>query len=201
MIDFDHLLFNIEFDSRTPAPGALLVAEPFLRDAYFQHAVICLIEYAPSSTAMGIVMNHPTAYSLAHLISSIDPVLEIPVFCGGPLSCDRLYYMHTLGTEIIPDSRKIKQGLYIGGDFNAMTHYVNSGYPTEGCIRFFVGYSGWSQCQLDQELNEHTWAVADFDTPESLLTGRGDKYWHRKVRTLGSDFRGWRYHPQNPQAN
>ncbi len=29
MIDFDHLLFNIEFDSRTPAPGALLVAEPF----------------------------------------------------------------------------------------------------------------------------------------------------------------------------
>lgn len=201
MIDYDNVLFNINISSGMPCPGALLISEPFLREEHFAHSVICLVDYQQASTAMGIVMNHPTAYTLQGLVQGVTRREQIPVWCGGPMSCDRLYFLHTLGQDIIPESRQIADGLWIGGNFDSMLRYVNDGYPIEGHIRFFIGYSGWSREQLDEELRNHVWAVMEPLSLQSLLTGGNDAYWHRHVRALGDAFRGWLYHPRNPQAN
>lgn len=202
MIDYESEIFNINIASPAiPRPGALLVSEPFLREDYFRHSVITLVEYEFGSTAMGVVMNHPTGYHLHSLIEGVRRKEEIPVFCGGPLSCDRLFFMHTLGNEIIPETNEVAPGLFMGGDFKAMKQYVNAGYPIEGYIRFFIGYSGWSREQLDEELASKVWAVAECEETHRLLTGSNDSYWHRYVRSLGDDFRCWLYHPCNPQCN
>lgn len=200
MINFESVLFNIDISSQLPHPGALLVAEPFLREQYFNHAVICLIDYRINKESMGIVLNRTTNYTLNSLVDKISVKDEIPVFCGGPMSCDRLYFIHTLG-DIIPDSREIVHGLYIGGNFDAMLDYVNSGYPTEGKIRFFIGYSGWDIGQLDGELRKSVWAVTDIPEIDTLLTGEENSYWHNLVRSMGKRYRGWLYHPQNPMVN
>ena len=201
MINFDSLLFNIDFQQRLPGPGSLLVAEPFLREKYFHHSVICLVDYEPGGSAMGIVLNRQTGTPLQSLISGITVERPIPVFCGGPMSCDRLYFIHSLGS-IIPGSKPIADsGLYIGGSFEAMTDYVNSGYPVEGCIRFFIGYSGWSERQLDEEIGNNVWAVAETPSAEMVLTAEEDAYWHRTVRAMGDDYRGWLFHPWNIHAN
>lgn len=200
MIDFDNILFNINISSGMAHPGALLVAEPFLKDQYFGHSVILLVDYAPANNAMGIVINRPTAYTLQGLVKGINQEKEIPVWCGGPMSCDRLYYVHTIGA-LLPGAKEISPGLFIGGDFEAMIEYVNSGCPLEGCIRFFIGYSGWSPGQLDEELRNHVWAVMEVPEKDRLLTGTDESYWHRHVRSLGNEFRGWLYHPRNPQMN
>jgi len=201
MIDFESLLFNIDVSTRCiPRPGALLVAEPFLRERYFHHAVICLVDYEPRGEAMGIVLNNRTSYTLQDLLPAVTATEPIPVFCGGPMSCERLYFMHTLG-DLIPDSREICQGIYIGGDFDTMLSIVNDGYPCEGNLRFFLGYSGWGTGQLDEELLKNVWAVTDIPSFQNLLSGEEDAYWHRIVRTLGKNYRGWLYHPRNPHSN
>lgn len=200
MLDFDSLLFNIDISSKVARPGSLLVAEPFLRDNYFSHSVIWLVDYAIGKSAMGIVLNHPTGYTLQQLLGEITATEPIPVFCGGPMSCDRLYFVHTLGS-IIPEARHIGGDLYIGGNFADMIAYVNSGYPTTGHIRFFLGYSGWETGQLDEELHKNVWAVAEIPDSSEALTSGGDPYWHSIVRSMGAPFRGWRYHPQNLHAN
>lgn len=200
MIDFDSLLFNIDINSRMARPGSLLVAEPFLRDAYFSHAVVTLVECGVGEKAMGIVLNHPIGYTLQELVPDVKRRDEIRVHCGGPMSCDRLYFVHTLG-QIIEGSRQITDGLFIGGDFNEMLAYVNSGYPLEGVMRFFLGYSGWDAGQLDEELRSSVWAVADMPSATDALTLDDDAYWHNIVRSLGPDYRGWQYHPKNPTAN
>ncbi len=183
-----------------PHPGAVLIAEPFLRDEYFSHAVICLVDYATDKSSMGIVLNRQTAYTLQGLVNSVTREDPVPIFCGGPMSCDRLYFLHTLG-DILPGSKEISEGLYIGGDFDTVTDYVNSGYPVDDRLRFFIGYSGWSERQLDSELKENVWAVAEIPPYYPILSGAEDAYWHRWVKLLGSDFRGWRYHPMNPHVN
>lgn len=200
MIDFDKKIFNIDIPGKSPSVGSLLVSEPFLKEDYFHHTVICMADYAPDSTAMGIVLNRQTAYTLQGLISGITIEQPIPVFCGGPMAYDRLFFLHTLG-DIIPDSRQITEGLYVGGDFNAIINYINHGYPLEGYVRFFVGYSGWSRLQLDEEISNKVWAVTESTDNNALLTGSEDSFWHRYVRQLGNDYRGWRYHPRNPHAN
>jgi len=201
MIDFESLLFNIDINSeRIPRGGSLLVAEPFLREQYFHHAVICLVDYEPRGSAMGVVLNNPTSYTLQDLVSKVTVKTPIPVFCGGPMSCDRLYFIHTLG-DVIPESRHINDSLSIGGDFETLLSVINDGYDIDGAVRFFVGYSGWSPGQLDDELIKKVWAITEILDPHTLLMGAEDQYWHRIVRSMGSDFRGWLYHPRNPHYN
>lgn len=193
-------IFNINIEAKQPQLGSLLVSEPFLKDEYFGHSVICLIDFERDSNPMGVVMNHRTAYTLDQLIEGIESEQEIAVWCGGPVATDRLYFMHTLG-DMIPDSREIVPGLYVGGDFEWMKNYVNSGLPIDRFIRFFIGYSGWSHEQLAQEITDNVWAVTDIKSPSALLEGGEDSYWHLLVRQLGSDYRNWLYHPRNPHLN
>ncbi|MCM1349395.1 MAG: YqgE/AlgH family protein [Firmicutes bacterium] len=201
MINFDKTIFNINIPSPNPTQGSLLVAEPFLRDACFHHGVIALIDHDSPSGSMGVVMNRQTSHTLQSVLDSVKVKTPIPLFCGGPMSVDRLFFVHTLDESIIPGSRTIAPGLFVGGDFDSMLDYVNDGYPIDGHVRFFLGYSGWSPGQLDEEISNSVWAVASIPSAHQLLSGTEDAYWHRCVRMLGNDYRGWRYHPRNPHSN
>ena len=128
MTNIDSLLFKIEMNHRTPFAGALLVSEPYLREDYFCHAVICIVEYEVGSSTMGIVLNKATDLTLNSLVPQINKDISIPIYCGGPLSCARLYFIHTLG-DINPQSQKISDGLFIGGDVEAIIAFINSGFP------------------------------------------------------------------------
>ena len=195
------LLFNIDLSTGVePAEGRLLVAEPFLREDYFNHAVILLIDYGHGTSAMGTVLNNPTDYTLDELIEGVHTERQVPVYCGGPVAGDRLYFIHTLG-DIVPETRPVAPGLYVGGDFQTILSIVNDGYDLDGHIRFFVGYSGWSPGQLDEEIAKNVWAVARVQAPQSLLRTSGDTMWHNQVRHMGPSFKGWLYHPRNITAN
>lgn len=200
MTELESLLFNISISPNTPQQGALLIAEPFLREEFFCHAVICLVDYDENKSTMGIVLNKPTSYNLDEVIPNITLNTKIPVYCGGPVSYDRLFYIHTLG-NIIPNSKLIHNGLYIGGDLDAIIDYINLGFKTTGMIRFFIGNSGWGAGQLDNELKQYVWAVTNPTNYTNLLIGEGDKYWRRYVKTMGKEYRGWHYHPENPKMN
>ncbi len=194
-------LFNIDNAGGSPRPGALLVAEPFLRESYFNHAVICIIDHGSGKNTMGLVLNRQISHTLSDLVDGIDGGEKIPVFCGGPMSSDRLFFLHTLGPDIINGAREVVKGLWVGGDFDQMKDYIAKGYPTEGHVRFFIGYSGWSPQQLEAELAKKVWAVTEISDPGQLLIGADNSYWHAAVRRLGPAFRGWQFHPQNPLAN
>lgn len=200
MNTLDSIIFNIKMSSATPHAGALLVAEPFLRESYFNHAVICLVNYEKGKGVMGVVLNKMTRYTLGELVSAIMVECEIPVFCGGPMSQDHLYFIHTLG-DAIPGSRHIIDDLYIGGDFDMVVDLINSGYDVSGSIRFCLGYSGWDAGQLEDELRKGVWAVTDIPDSNNLLVGQENGYWHSMVRSMGEKYRGWLYHPQDPRMN
>lgn len=200
MSGLDKSLSRINMPTGSPKPGALLVAEPFLREEYFNHAVISLIEYDCGGTAMGLVLNKPTGYTLGEAIEGIDIEVDIPIYCGGPVSCDRLFYIHTLGDEL-RGSQQLAEGLYIGGDFESVKAYVNMGLPTDGRIRFFVGYTGWSPGQLDEEIANHVWAVVPRPANNEIFHEDGDAFWYHVVKSMGEPYRHWLYHPVNPQLN
>lgn len=198
----NHHLFDIKVVHRDITPGCLLVSEPFLREDYFNHAVILLADYNRHEGAMGVVLNNRLeGHHLQGLISGIKTKKPIEVFCGGPVNSDRLFFIHTL-PEIFPDGQEISPGLFIGGDFDSVVDYINSGYPLDETIRFFVGYSGWSPAQLEAECVRNVWAVTpNFMTPSETLTGAEDSYWHKVVRRMGPPYSNWLLHPKNPSFN
>jgi len=184
------------------APGKLLVAEPFSDESYFSHAVVSLIDYDAAGGAMGVVLNNLTDSKLSEMLDDMPVHVDVPVFCGGPLALNRLFFLHTLGDSIIPRARQYMPGVYVGGDFEAMLDYINSGYEVEGVVRFFVGYSGWEEGQLESEIAGGCWAVGD--APErvaELLCGSGDAFWHKAVKNLGATYRAWRLVPRSVFVN
>lgn len=200
MKTLETLLFSIDQPRRNVASGTLLVAEPFLRESYFNHAVVCLVDYGENEKAMGLTLNKATSYTLGNLVSRVVRPEPIPVFCGGPLSLNHLFFLHRLG-DILPGAKPVGNGVYFGGEFDIMVDYVNSGAPIDGQVRFFLGYSGWDVGQLADELLNNVWAVVDDFDEHKLLCGIDDAYWHNYVKMLGNDYRGWLYHPHNPQLN
>lgn len=184
----------------TPATGRLLVSEPSLTDPHFNHSVVCLIDYSDNDEALGIVLNRATPFTLDRAIDGVKPGISVPVFAGGPVGNDRLVYLHTLG-PLLRNSREISKGLYLGGEIDDALDYVNSGCDIEGSIRFFIGYSGWSRGQLTDEIKERSWVVAEPVDPHLLLSQSDNTLWHTVVRSLGEDYRDWRYSPLFPHLN
>lgn len=203
MKNIDTSFFNVRSLQMPTEAGDLLVAEPFLTENWFDHAVISIIDHNDDEGTTGVVLNVPILSTLDEVLDGVerkgDPVT---VFCGGPLSHDRLYFVHTLGDEVIPDARPYAPGLWIGGDFNAAVRYVNEGYPLDGMIRFFIGYSGWAPGQLKREIKESTWAVLKPSmSPAEQLSGFGDAMWHDAVRQLGDRYRPWQMVPKEARDN
>lgn len=199
----DKSIFNLKTIKLPVHEGDLLIAQPFLDEDWFSRAVISVIDYDRKNGATGVVLNNLMTYTLGEVLDGVAPgAHDIPVFCGGPVSQDRLYFIHTLGTQIFAGAREYAPGLYIGGDFDSAMQYVNEGYPVDGCLRFFVGYSGWSPGQLEQEMRDDTWAISPvIGEPADLLRGEGDPYWHRIVRQMGTAYRSWQLLPRDLHAN
>lgn len=200
MKDLDKTLFGIDISTPMPHEGSLLVSEPFLDDNYFSHAVITLVDYTPGRSAMGMVMNRTSGYTLGQMIEGFDDDVDIPVYIGGPMSRNRMFYIHRLG-NLFNDSVEIIPGLWIGGDYNQVLQYIREGYPADNLIRFFIGYSGWDGNQLEDEIRDHVWAVTTPMSPQQMLTGANDTYWHKVVRRMGPRYRGWQLQPMFPNAN
>lgn len=202
MKDITTNLFRVKGETYTPSCSLLLVAQPFMKEAYFNHGVVSLIDYIPSEGATGVVLNNRTEFVLPDLLDGISSECDVPVYCGGPVGQDRLFFIHTLGPDIIPKARRFAPGLYVGGDFDAVREYINASYPVEGAIRFFVGYCTWDAGQLEQELRKEEWAQAPApESPALMLFDSGDRYWHRTVRSLGSAYRSWTLMPRNVSCN
>lgn len=52
-------IFKITHNDVLPIQGSILIAEPFLQDAYFQRSVVLLIEHTEHGS-MGFVLNKKT---------------------------------------------------------------------------------------------------------------------------------------------
>ena len=200
MKDLDNTLFSIDISTSIPQPGSLLVAEPFLSDEYFNHSVISLVDYAQGESSMGIVMNRKSGYTLGQMIEGFDDNVDIPIYIGGPMSRNRMFYIHQLG-GLFTGAVEIQTGLWIGGNYNQVLEYVRDGYPADNLIRFFIGYSGWEKGQLENEITQHVWAVTSPMEPADMLSDSDDAYWHKVVKKMGDKYRGWQMHPMVPTAN
>lgn len=151
-------IFKIQSNNVLPSRGKILISEPFLRDATFGRSVILLVDHTEEGT-MGLVINKQLPLLLNDVVMEFKYLDEIPLYKGGPVATDTLFYLHTL--EKIPGSIPVSKGLFLNGDFEEIKKYILQGNKVNECIRFFLGYSGWESNQLHSEIKENTWLVSE----------------------------------------
>ena len=164
--------------------GKVLIAEPFMVDPNFRRSAVLLCEHNDEGS-IGFIMNKPLQMSIDELIEDF-PEFESEVFFGGPVQTDTIHYMHNLG-ELLEDSVEISRGVYWGGDFEKLKFLIQSKLVESGNIRFFVGYSGWSEGQLSDEMNYGSWVVANMD-PNYLFNSDPSELWSKVMYNQGNAF-------------
>ncbi len=190
-------IFKIQSNNESLATGKLLLSEPFLVDNIFERSVILMIEHTPQGS-MGIVLNKPMPVMVNEFVEEFNELGDIPLFKGGPVGEDILFYLHTFGD--VPGAFSIAEGLYLNGDFNTIKQYLLEGDKKLDTIRFFLGYAGWSDEQLRSEIAENTWIIGKADL--SLIQQQDTRnMWRRCMEKLGGKYRAWARFPLYPVLN
>ena len=162
--------------------GKVLLAEPFMLDGNFKRSVILMCEHT-SDGSLGFILNKSLDMKINDLIADF-PEIDAPVFYGGPVQTDTIHYIHNVG-HLLDDSQEIMSGIYWGGNFEQLKVLVKKELILPRNIKFFVGYSGWSKGQLDEELQLGSWIISEMDM--NYVFGKGEKGLWKKVLSNKGD--------------
>lgn len=201
MNDWDQDIYHLNDEQPLPVRGSLLVAKPTVDDFFFKHSLVLMVDGDEGDGAMGVMVNHYMGYNLRDILPDIESTEEIPLFLGGPVGTQMLFYIHTLGPEVIPEAIGVGDNVWFGGDFEAVKRYVELGAPIEGRIKFIVGYSSWGKDQLASELERHDWAVLNQGDKQLIMGDGDDDLWREAVSRFGNRYRLWLSLPNDPTNN
>jgi len=166
--------------------GKILLAEPYMLDPNFRRASIIICEHNnESGGSLGFIFNKPLQTNIDELIPDF-PEFESEVYFGGPVQTDTVHYIHTFG-DLLEESHEIAKGVYWGGDFEKLKFLIDSKLVKSNQIRFFIGYTGWSEGQLEEEMKVGTWLLADF-YPNYLFKSPASKLWKQIMYNKGNAF-------------
>lgn len=200
MEDLNLDIFNLLDSQPEPTRGSMLVAKPTVEDFCFKRSVTILVDHDKDGS-MGVIVNKPTRVTLNELMPEIECNEPLPLYLGGPVGTNMLFFLHTLGADVIPESVQLAPGVYFGGDFEVLKMFMESGEKLAGRLKFMVGYSGWTSGQLDSELKRHDWAVLKENAPSIIFDTSDDNTWDKAVATFGDHYRLWRTWPDDISLN
>jgi putative transcriptional regulator len=189
--------FKIEANNIAPQKGRILIAEPFLNDIYFKRSIVFITEHN-SEGSIGFVLNKPVNMHISEVVSDF-PSFDCELSIGGPVNTNTVHYIHTLG-DLIPNSVKVCDDIYWGGDFETLKQLIKDGAIDKSQIRFFLGYSGWVPKQLDEELAQNSWLVANIE-PKMVMSYNMNEIWKDVLNKLGNKYKMWINSPENPSLN
>lgn len=180
-----------------PAPGVVLISDPFLKDPNFMRTAVFLCEHNEQGS-FGFVLNRRFEQRLNEFIPDLQGV-AIPVYYGGPVQPDTLHFIHDI-PALYDESAEVIPGVHWGGDFRKILDLINSQQLDLDRIRFFLGYSGWSEGQLAGEMEEKSWLTVHGST-ELVFHPEPAEVWKVAVRQLDEPFHQIIHYPIDPQLN
>jgi len=152
----------------SPLKGKVLIASDNLLDPNFAHAVVLIVQHDENG-AMGLIINRALETTVQEAwtqVSSVPYPNNEPLYQGGP--CEGpLIVLHT---HAAMGQMEVTGGIWLSSDADAVKALVDESVTP---LKFFVGYAGWTGMQLETELAEGAWQVAEIDPSLLMATPQG----------------------------
>ncbi|WP_375176286.1 YqgE/AlgH family protein [Marinobacter mobilis] len=152
-----------------------LIASPYLADPRFHGSVIYLCEHS-SEGALGLVLNRPLDIGLGEILEQLGmdgKELDLPVFLGGPVQPERGFVLHGPGSHWQSTS-VISEGVALTTSRDILEDIGRGQGPQD--FRVALGYSGWGEGQLEEELASNSWLTCPAKTDLLFATSWQDLY-------------------------
>ena len=139
--------------------------------------------------ALGLIINKPHAMCMGDIfkqlsVSPIRPELaEIPLYSGGPVQPERGFVLHS-------SERKWDSTLTVNGalSLTSSKDILEAISQDKGPQKWIValGYAGWANGQLEQEINRNAWLHGDADSNIIFEQPLNDR-WRLAAKAIGVD--------------
>ena len=183
-------------------PGTLLISQPFLGDPNFERSVVLLCHHSASEGAFGLVLTRRTESQLGDVLNlPLGPAgasAALPLYEGGPVQPETLHFVHR--QPALPGATALGDDVYWGGDFDLLVSLLDQGTVLPADVRCYVGYSGWSAGQLEQEIERGSW-IRQPASAGKVFTLASDAFWQGILREKGGRFRALSNYPLDPRLN
>lgn len=191
----EKLLFKYKNEYK-PEKGCLLISEPHLPDNNFERSVIYLCEHNEKGS-FGLVLNKSSNLNLNELIPQLN--LDCSVGIGGPVENNTLHFLHRNNPNI-EMSVAVGENINWGGNYEQVIDWVEL-EGAEQDICFFIGYSGWSEGQLEEEIEHSSWIVFPNATEQLVFDTRKKNLWKAVLKEMGGRFSVYANYPSDPRLN
>lgn len=175
-----------EMDSLT---GKLLIAMPGMGDPRFEHSVVFLSAHS-SEGAMGLIVNKPAkGVSLSDVLEQMSENKNVPksslgVHFGGPVETGRGFVLHSDEYRSAMQTLEVSGGFALTATQDVLEDIVNDRGPAHAML--MLGYAGWGPSQLEGEIAQNGWLIADASLDLVFECADREK-WSAALGSLGID--------------
>jgi putative transcriptional regulator len=173
-------------DLETPV---LLIAMPQVQDPFFHKSVVLLIHHSEEGS-VGLIVNRPTELEVREILAGMELPWRgdetAPTWFGGPVQPQ-------IGTVLYAPAADggtgVEAALTLAAGISVTQHVGDLGRladaPPER-FRLLLGYAGWGEGQLLEEILRNDWLTAPVDA-DLVFAGGPDEAWTGALRSVGVD--------------
>lgn len=164
----------------------LLIAMPQLDGGWFEGTVTYLCEHSDEG-AMGLVLNRPSNIAFEEICEQLElnrlPQVTPEIYLGGPVTPEHGFILHQPSGQW-DSSINVTQDVQLTSSQDILKAIATGSGPRH--FRMTLGYAGWSQGQLDQELRDNAWLTLEANV-EMLFHTDTDALYQTALNALGVD--------------
>ena len=167
----------------------LLLAMPQVNDPFFRKSVVLLLAHEAEGS-FGFIVNRTTELKVQEILRDLKlewrgEAEELARF-GGPVQPQIGTVLFSGGPEVeeaLPHSTEVLSGVRLSQNLSELATLA---LQPPARFRLMLGYAGWGEGQLWNEILRNDWLTAPVDLDLVFAAG-GEEAWERGVRAAGAD--------------
>jgi putative transcriptional regulator len=159
--------------------GKLLVASRDLGDPNFAETVVLLVHYADDGV-LGLVLNRRTKVPISRALEEVAGAKDRsdPIYLGGPVGRSGILALLRSRTKV-DGAEPVFGDVYLVTKATVLEKTIAGG-PQADSFHIYAGYAGWTQRQLEGEVELGAWYVFSGDAAV-VFSARPETVWSRLI--------------------
>lgn len=179
-------------DSELTTP-LLLMAMPQVLDPFFHKSVVLLLHHETEGS-FGFIVNRPTGIKISEILKGMEVGWQGPsedvAFFGGPVQPQLGTVLFTPEAPLPEDGEEDEETASEVIPGVALTQHIGDlsrlAEAPPDRFRLFLGYAGWGEGQLIEEILRNDWLTAPVSS-ELIFAPDPEKVWGEALRSVGVD--------------
>jgi putative AlgH/UPF0301 family transcriptional regulator len=175
-------------DAKDLGAGKLLVASRNLADPNFAKTVILLV-HSDDQGVVGLILNRRTDIAVSRVLEGLQGAKDRsdPAYLGGPVDVPTVFALLQSSAKV-EGAERIFSGVYLIST-KTLFEQTLTARPDPQVFHVYLGYAGWANDQLRNEVKQGAWFIFPADTG-AVFNSDPASLWPQMIRKTELKYAG-----------